>query len=926
MRQALFLYLILHHFAIALAQSQVPTLGLQDGYLTFDTPSFSIQLVKDSQTLASLKPKGSASQTNNGTFDFYPLDRLVDRQYNGNYQLGDITFRVREVGKSTDSWINGDSSVSRKTVSSLTSSGSTLAAASLSNTLPNNSLIDVVRRWSLNDNRVLTLEFEVSNPQNFAVEIGSMGFPIAFNTIFTGRTAADTNANCSLIDPYIGNDAGFIQVTPLLGTQPPLIITPVGKTPFEAWRFLPENTANYPYYQSQTFEGYYEWQTHTLAWAENEWKNVTPWNVPTSEILDPSQSRVYGLEFHLGTTIQEVDDTLYQNGRPITTGIPGYIVPSDQTAKLFVKHTSKVQTLSVDPPGILKIIRNSEGKNGYVGYTITVPSSQGLPERARVTINYEDSISQTVHYFLTQPSTQTISNLGDFLINTQWFENSTDPFHRSPSVLSYDRQVNAHVTNDDRAWYRLSDEAGAGSWLAAAMKQYAQPNAAEVSKYETYVNKTLWGSVQLNNGTTMYGVRKSVYFYQPNLVPNYYYPTNEYDFDGSWNQAASYLLNRAYDYVHVSAAYWSLYRVGRNYPDLVSRPWQWYLNQSLQTVLYTTNPANEVGYITDGLMGETVWRMLLSDLQRELMPDYRGLTNDASTLEAAMAQREKLWSTERFGSEMAWDSTGQEGVYMWAKYFNDSTTKINALNSIIAYQPTVPHWGWNGNARRYWDNLYGGKLRRIERQIHHYGSGLNALPLISEFQSNPTNWYLLRTGYGGLSGPLSNIDYGGFAAASFHSWPDTLIFDGYSGDYGPNFVGHALNVGTYIINHPDFGWQAFGGTVLSSSSTQVTVKTMDTLRRRIFIASFGVLLTLDAGAFSQVIVDTSKHTIQLTILPVAEGAVNGASAPVGRLLVESTADVAGIGTFSLSTKLSVDAGAYVVQFNRGVASVLLRGS
>jgi len=49
---------------------------------------------------------------------------------------------------------------------------------------------------------------------------------------------------------------------------------------------------------------------------------------------------------------------------------------------------------------------------------------------------------------------------------------------------------------------------------------------------------------------------------------------------------------------------------------------------------------------------------------------------------------------------MAWDSTGQEGVYMWGKFFNDTTTRINALNSILAYQPVVPHWGWNGNARR----------------------------------------------------------------------------------------------------------------------------------------------------------------------------------------------------------------------------------
>jgi hypothetical protein len=131
-------------------------------------------------------------------------------------------------------------------------------------------------------------------------------------------------------------------------------------------------------------------------------------------------------------------------------------------------------------------------------------------------------------------------------------------------------------------------------------------------------------------------------------------------------------------------------------------------------------------------------------------------------------------NSARFGSEMAWDSTGQEGVYAWSIYFNDSTTALNSVNSIVAYQPTVPHWGYNGNARRYWDNIYGGKLMRIERQIHHYGSGLNALPLLSSFERNTSDVYLLRVGFGGISGPLTNIDSGGFAAASFHSFEDTL--------------------------------------------------------------------------------------------------------------------------------------------------------
>jgi Family of unknown function (DUF5695) len=41
------------------------------------------------------------------------------------------------------------------------------------------------------------------------------------------------------------------------------------------------------------------------------------------------------------------------------------------------------------------------------------------------------------------------------------------------------------------------------------------------------------------------------------------------------------------------------------------------------------------------------------------------------------------------------------------------------VNAIIGYMPTVPHWGYNGSARRYWDFIYAAKYSRIERQLHH---------------------------------------------------------------------------------------------------------------------------------------------------------------------------------------------------------------
>jgi hypothetical protein len=145
------------------------------------------------------------------------------------------------------------------------------------------------------------------------------------------------------------------------------------------------------------------------------------------------------------------------------------------------------------------------------------------------------------------------------------------------------------------------------------------------------------------------------------------------------------------------------------------------------------NGRRRVGYVELGLMEGDVVLELLNDLKRE------GWTEKANDVEALMKERAERWRKEAypFGSEMAWDSTGQEEVYAWCKYFGYDDKALVSLNSIIGYMPTLPHWGYNGNARRYWDFLYGGKIRRIERQLHHYGSGLNAIPVLSHFREHP---------------------------------------------------------------------------------------------------------------------------------------------------------------------------------------------
>ncbi|KAJ8093585.1 hypothetical protein PM082_020443 [Marasmius tenuissimus] len=480
-----FLSLIVH------GQYVAGQLGLPNGFLSFSTPSFSVQLVKDSQTLYSLKPRTG------GGPDFVPQDVMTKRQNNGQYHLGDITFRARKVGSTA--WVSGDSASARRPVTALSVSGNTLAAANLAPTLPSGSLLSITRRWVLTNDQ-LELLFDVTNSQTTAVEIGSLGAPLEFNNIFTGRTAAQTNTLCSVFDPYIGKDAGFVQVTPLLGTLPPLVVLPAasGKSPLEGWRFLSESTSADPFYQSQTFEGLHEWQFHTLAYAQNEWSRVTPWNEATSVTLQPNQTRTYGLQFRLASSIRGIEQTIQAANRPVAVTIPGTILPTDQNGKLFLHAPSAVQSISVSPSGALSWTANSEATGaGWVGYTIT-GRAWG---RARLSITYADGSLQTVHYHVTKGATQTIADLGNFLTTSQWFTNTSDPFKRAPSVISYDREVNSVVLNDPRVWISgLEDEGGAGSWLAALMKQFAQPNSNEIAKLQQFVTQTLSKTIQNSDG------------------------------------------------------------------------------------------------------------------------------------------------------------------------------------------------------------------------------------------------------------------------------------------------------------------------------------------------------------------------------------------------------------------------------------------
>jgi len=141
------------------------------------------------------------------------------------------------------------------------------------------------------------------------------------------------------------------------------------------------------------------------------------------------------------------------------------------------------------------------------------------------------------------------------------------------------------------------------------------------------------------------------------------------------------------------------------------------------------------------------------------------------------------------------------------------------------------------------------------------------VPLFDAYRADPRDLRLLRVAYGGLLGGITNIDQEGFGSAAFHSWPDQMRWDPYTGDYGMGFFGHAYAAATYLVRDPVFGWLGFGGNVERTAGA-VRVSPRDGARRRLYVG--GVWIVLETGKMSAASYSPTNGDIELTLDPADE--------------------------------------------------------
>jgi hypothetical protein len=762
----------------------------------------------------------------------------------------------------------------------------------------------------------LQLRLEVRNPATAAapVTLEALGLSMPFDQLFAGRSLVQVAAQCAFVEPFLGAAGGYVQVTRATGDGPVLLLLPLPGTAFEAWRPLKQEDKMAPGFM---YENTYELVLLSAGYVAREWAAAPQWNVGSAAELAPGEAKTFGLRAVLAASPADVEATLLREGHPVVQLLPGAVLHADVTAAaavlLLPAGFAAEASVEVEPTG--NIVAEP-----CVQEVATAPGAAAARLRcalrpadvpadgARVRLTFAlrpggglPPLRVTAHVFAAAPAPRLVAALGAHTAGPAWMPpGRPDPWRRDAAFFGWDARCNCSATQEARVFMSgLSDEAGAAAALALAMKQLGAPDAEQIAKLETFAHETLFQGDSPDRGAFIqasadHAVRLSQLFWNDELndegsergraataaAPELARVCREcWRAPGGcnwmicWSEEHSLENWRAYNYPHVTAVWWALYRLARwHAPPLATRaPWQWYLRRAVDTAVamfdrggdpWTKTAGGGKGTAQWGLMVGSVFELLLSDLLRE------GWSEQAAALQRTVERRMAVWLAMPFpyGSEFAWDSTGHEEIATWMARFGHAADAATTVRAITGYVTLTPHWAFAGSARRWWDFGINGAGRGNERTFHHYAAALNSIPLFDAALAARDDAWLWRLAGAAGAGSLTNIRADGSASMGWHADNDLLSRDPYSADFGIGFYGHAKHAGAYLSCSAAGGWLCVGCDVEAVAAAalpacgaagSLRVTPRDAFRRRLYLQPLGVLLQLDGG-----VIDSALLTLR----------------------------------------------------------------
>ncbi len=681
-------------------------------------------------------------------------------------------------------------------------------------------------------------QITLTNTSSQSIEFGDIGLPLPFNEIWPNEEIYETR---TIWHSFTGKNSSYIYVTRPSGVGPFLLMTPDTSTGagFEYqdhWRAAehPESTA---------------WCQDQAGWANglnvfyinsSVIKSTNRGYLPnTSTILSSGQSKTYAFKFFKVADLNAMKDRIYSEGLIDFNVVPGMIVPTNQTAK-FDLHTSQtILSVTAQYPSETTITFLGTVATNHKIYQLTM-SHLG---QNNITINYGNGLTTTLQFYVIEPIDTAIQRHATFMVQNQQVNDSSKFYYKVFDDWMMDTKSKRNNFSGYMGW---GDDWGYTHGEFLAEKNALTPVASEVNALDQYLETCIWNTI-MNGHHTDYKVH-------------------------DWFRQTPYTddMARAFAYPHVSNTYFSMYKIAKLHPNLVSyiNPRTTYLLRAYN--IYMVGASLSPG---TGLMGESTAPELVAALRDE------GYTTEANNVIARINTKYNNFRNTKYpyGSEYNYDNTGEEAVYTYAKMNNNSTMMSKINDKTRACRGTQPVWYYYANpvticGENWWNFQYSVSLvgycmddwlrnysttSETDQRLS-YAAKIAGISTINSGQidSDPANIGTVAWTYQAEKGNI----YGGTAeGGTLHNgWRQM------SGEADLGLFGAIRILSSDVAVDPIFGLYGYGCDVTQSGSNYV-ITPKDGIFKRLNLITQKFGMALEQDQYTAATVATTKDYVEFTL-------------------------------------------------------------
>ena len=705
----------------------------------------------------------------------------------------------------------------------------------------------------------LLLDVEIRNVTDHVLELGDLGFPLMVNDDLgefyrdpkTGQPFPPDETEHPLRDPadpfsvyleqypriqkqyheqkvvahhYIGGHSSYVLIQRPLGDAPFVLLHTMQDTAFECvYRDDSSFGEKVYWWDGPNILAIHSWATRNLrGWNKNPWINGH-----TSLVLQPGEKWSCQLRFVFVESYDAIREELYKAGNLGIRILPAMVVQEDTDAYVELKTKSDVDKID------------------FLSDNITVKERKRVDDKTLLTLTFKGRGQKSLklnyagrwtslHFYCIEDIAQLLKARARFIVDREFYENPDDPYHRHHMFLPFDHRTGStFLDSDEVSEVGGSDaEFGFSEPLFLAEKNVYYPSLKEVAALEAYIDDCLFKYIQ---DPKTFAVIASLYW-------KLRYPSSPWS---HWTVERAEATYRSYNYAHVMNIYHAMYRIGRRYGLLTRKSPEDYLRMSYRTCLcmFETVPWGHIG-----VMGGSNALNILDDLKKEGWQDeYRNLLEQIRKCNDVFVSDPYPYS-----SEYPADTTAQEQVYFFARYFGNTEKNLKTVQIIRALRGgNQPVWFQYGN-----DNK--GDL------TCWYTESTNGWALLRAFEDTGDLDTFIK-GYAGVMSVAADLLPDGMCFAHFISTPGIFDFTPpRTLDGGIAQFGFLKASKCYVMRDDSFGLIGCGCSV-ESSDKAIRVNPHDGLKKRLRIVPQKIDLEVAQGEVDQVTISDDGKQWELRL-------------------------------------------------------------